>query len=490
MGRILQKINKNYELAGKAANGLEGLRLIEKILPDLVIMDIQMPDMDGLTMLSRLREKKIGCRVIVLSAYSDFNYARQAIELGIENYLLKPIKIPELRKALEQAEEAVERDNHREQSIALERILREALSGHLESAGALEKAALEKYGLDIKGSIGLFMVYLGACFEEKKAEAGKLLRQIQEHHHPFRSYLLEFDASRMLLMVLYDMKGEIRPYFEKSVVPMLCTNLEHKGLYAWGECQGLQVSRGVYLQMKKDLAWSIPLGEKLLDHGQLDKLEPLPLSYPMETEELMKAAIRHQDEEEFKECFRQFGRVCRSSLYAPQDIKEAALRLGWTLLNAVKEHSQGQEVLTQKVMEQIMAAVSWEEIYAVFACLFSRLVPREGQAVSREVSSLVRRARAMLYEYYTQGITLEEIAQKMGVSEEYLSAQFKKETGMSFRETIRQLRIEKIKRLLLDSNLKLNQIAALSGYADPKYMSKVFKEEVGMLPAEYRKRNK
>ena len=92
-------------------------------------------------------------------------------------------------------------------------------------------------------------------------------------------------------------------------------------------------------------------------------------------------------------------------------------------------------------------------------------------------------------QYYNQGITLEEIAEKLHVSEEYLSSQFKKETGSTFSETIRRYRIENVKGLLLKSSLKLNQIADMVGYSDPKYMSKVFKEEVGMLPLEYRKKN-
>ena len=103
------------------------------------------------------------------------------------------------------------------------------------------------------------------------------------------------------------------------------------------------------------------------------------------------------------------------------------------------------------------------------------------------VSVLVQKAQQMIRKYYDQGITLEEVANKLFVSEEYLSAQFKKETGATFSETIRKLRIEKVKQLLADTHLKLNQIAELAGYSDPKYMSKVFKEEVGMLPNEFRK---
>ena len=104
-----------------------------------------------------------------------------------------------------------------------------------------------------------------------------------------------------------------------------------------------------------------------------------------------------------------------------------------------------------------------------------------------ETSVLVKQAKKLIRKYYDQGITLEEIANKLYVSEEYLSAQFKKETGSTFTETIRKYRIEKVKELLLNTHLKLNQIAELAGYSDPKYMSKIFKEEVGMLPNDFRK---
>ena len=78
---------------------------------------------------------------------------------------------------------------------------------------------------------------------------------------------------------------------------------------------------------------------------------------------------------------------------------------------------------------------------------------------------------------------------RLHVTEEYLSSQFRKETGKTFSEIIRTYRIENVKRLLTTTTYKLNQIAEMVGYSDPKYMSKVFKEEVGMLPAQFRKQN-
>ena len=82
-----------------------------------------------------------------------------------------------------------------------------------------------------------------------------------------------------------------------------------------------------------------------------------------------------------------------------------------------------------------------------------------------------------------------EIAEKLHVTEEYLSTQFRKETGRTFTETIRGYRLEHVKKLLTVTNWKLTKIAEMVGYTDPKYMSRVFKEETGMLPLEYRKKN-
>ena len=96
-------------------------------------------------------------------------------------------------------------------------------------------------------------------------------------------------------------------------------------------------------------------------------------------------------------------------------------------------------------------------------------------------------AKRLIEEYYGSQITLEEAARQLSVSPEYLSRQYKKETGLSFSEDLRRLKVEKVKTLLIGTTLNLTKIAAMTGFSDPKYMSRVFKEEVGVLPAEYRK---
>ena len=95
-----------------------------------------------------------------------------------------------------------------------------------------------------------------------------------------------------------------------------------------------------------------------------------------------------------------------------------------------------------------------------------------------------------IHEFYARGITLDEIAEKLNVTPEYLGSQFHKEVGVTFSTYMKEYRIQKAKKLLIGTNLKLYEVAEQVGYATPKYFSKIFKEVTGQFPAEYRKLNK
>ncbi len=91
ISRLLGKLKQGYEMEGEAENGQEGLELIRRVKPDVVITDIKMPKMDGLEMLKIMYREGIQAKAIVLSAYSEFEYARKAMSMGVTEYLLKPV---------------------------------------------------------------------------------------------------------------------------------------------------------------------------------------------------------------------------------------------------------------------------------------------------------------------------------------------------------------------------------------------------------------
>ena len=141
----------------------------------------------------------------------------------------------------------------------------------------------------------------------------------------------------------------------------------------------------------------------------------------------------------------------------------------------------------QAFLQGISRANGWTDVEEKADEFFEYLTSKE--ECHNNISLLMQKALENIREYYNQGITLEEIAEKLHVTEEYLSTQFRKETGRTFTETIRGYRLEHVKKLLTVTNWKLTKIAEMVGYTDPKYMSRVFKEETGMLPLEYRKKN-
>ncbi|MCU6746078.1 response regulator [Faecalicatena acetigenes] len=492
LAKLLVRINPDYELVGTAGDGIEGYGLIRDKKPDLVILDIYMPKMGGLEMLKRIRQENIECRFLVLTAHSDFNYAKQAIELGIENYLLKPIKVAELKKALYQIEEKMLREQSKESAFSLDNIFMGCLNGQLHPTDAFHQMTKEKYGFTVEENAALFIVWMGNQYHKLKREAKLQMERVADHVLDFSIHSVEADAWDSLIMIIYritDKKSKYE-YFQKSVVPVLCRALQCPLICIWREMDHMINMAGELQIIQREREWNL-----LFDRGALirkediDAIHPLPVKYPLELEEQGKQAVLNNDREKIRKCYYKLYDYLRSDPHEPKAIKETLIRYNLFIVNTYKTIKELEsELEIQGVMGRIADAISWEQIRRAMEKFFRILLldsqEEEGDA---QLSVLVKKAKKLMRRYYDQGITLEEIADRLFVSEEYLSQQLKKETGVSFSETMRKYRIEKVKQLLLNTHLKLNQIAELAGYSDPKYMSRVFKEEVGVLPNEFRK---
>lgn len=490
LAKILSRLDPEYELVGKAADGEAGYQLIREQNPDLVIMDIRMPKMDGLAMMKKLREEQIECKVIILSAYSDFQYAQKAIELKADSYLLKPIKIPELKNALKKAALEISEDQDTEQIFSVKSIILACMHGQIFQNSQLDKSIQQKYGISLKDSAELFCVWLGRGYVQQKNLAKQLLEAVGEHTICYKSCILESDSWQLLTMVIYQAKnGESqKERFEKSVVPMLVSQLGEPIIFFWKSLDQLLDMPAALQEVRTQREWNLmfPKGT-LICNELIQQQHPVPIKYPIELEEKAKQAILQENKDELKKCFWKLGNCYKEEFHMPADIKQAIIQFSLFVFGVYKAKvSVELDLAVQNIMQEITIAVSWEQLETALKTFF-RLFEFETEKESEEISVLVKQAKKLIRKYYDQGITLEEIANRLYVSEEYLSAQFKKETGSTFTETIRKYRIEKVKELLLNTHLKLNQIAELAGYSDPKYMSKVFKEKVGMLPNDFRK---
>ena len=489
---ILQKINPEYEVVGTASDGAAGYEMVCAVHPELVITEAEMAGMDGFSMLRKLRDRKIDVKVIVLAEKEDFQQARQAIELGLDGYLVKPLRQEELRRTAGHIEEKLREERTEASILKAENIFMSCINGQLQPDEDFHEMTRKKLGFTVKDPGAVFALWLGSGYEAQKEKAKRILEEAGCAGDGTVSGMLEAGAWNLLLVVLCRMEDPVmeREYFRKEVVPRLCAGLEGVAVCLWAEMKHLLELLDVLRKMREMRDWNLLFDRgDLICQEEIQCMETMPLKYPAELEGQVRRAVTAKRGEEIKKCYYRLYDLLRRKPYRPADMKECLIRFDMAVLNTFKMQREIEsEVDVQRCMQEIASAMSWMEIRNATDRFFQVLNFDAFEEKSDEgLSPLVRKAVQLVRKYYDQGITLDEIAERLFVSEEYLSTQFKKETGAGFKETVRKYRMDRIKGLLIGTRLKLNQIAELTGYADAKYMSRVFKEETGMLPTEYRK---
>lgn len=486
--KLLSKADPDYEIVGEAENGREGVTLLLHKRPDLVLLDIRMPEMNGIDMLEEIHAHGFRPQVIILSAYSDFSYAQQAMKLGAREYLLKPIVVDELLSAVRRAQEML-----RQQDLIRSgsRSRRDVLSSALYSDKPLSPDIFE-YAKHIHqlGEDTPFALMLIQTFGNPDYAIEEELSAFTKQYIGGECTVLSAQIQGCTPCVFTGFDDSIGQTLEKKLFSLWRT--DRRFVAQIGMCCGLPSLRPTALKIAAQMEYGliVPNGTLLdMDHVQQDGAEML--SYPIETENAVRMALARHDVDAAGARIRDFGTFFgNTGVYSPREIKEAHVRFVLAVLNTAHELGWKEKGILsrQELLDRIMSAIHPSQLATVCSML-EAFVAQENKEQC-ETGILVRRARSLMRDFFAQGITLEEIAQKLSVTPEYLGTQIHRETGMTFGTLMKQLRVEEAKKLLLTTDKKLYEIAASVGYADAKYFSKVFQSITGMLPAEYRRMNK
>lgn len=496
IGRLLARQNSGYELAGEAENGQQGYEMVCCQQPDIIITDIRMPIMDGLEMLEKIYADGYTPKAIVLSAYSEFEYARQALKLGVTEYLLKPINLSDFSKALANARMQVEKERMRqpEEMGTLEQIISGLLWGGLVADVAVQSYVEQKYKIGPETAMLDICVYLGRDYEQHLGRARRQLELLLSQRPDISWCLLEAPYEKSIYIVLYGVKqiNSVERWFQYEILSDRFTSEGRAGVGCI-QSRGIAGIREAFETLAPYMDWNIALGEDvMISYPKITKVQNIPCTYPVELENQLKVAICTMEPEKVSRYVAQFHKYFLGGrIFAPKEIKECYVRFLWSLINIAKEVGSldYQKLEQQKLLEAIMNARTRKELKAAADGLLDKLKFHQGTE-DEVVHLTVKRAKSMIHEFYQTGITLNEIADKLDITPEYLGSQFHKEVGVNFSTYIRDFRISKAKELLIGTPLKLYEIAEQVGYTDPKYFSRVFKECTGQLPADYRKAHK
>lgn len=492
---LIRKMFPELTVCGEAGNGQEGLSCIERENPDIVITDIKMPVMDGLEMLAKMQEKGLFPKVIVLTAYSEFSYAQQAVKLGVCDYIIKPVMVQEFVQTMRKVQNLCEQEKKRTPDTmgSLENIVSSVLYGVSAVEEKVEEFLDRKYGISRGMPLIELLVYLGADFETDREKIRReMCRILKQKKVEYTLVDMEYDKAVLALLYDYSSRQEIERWFQNQIL------FQKRGVkgkeisYGMLEVAGAKEIREGYQKLLPYMDWNIVLGDDvLISYPHIADVQTEICIYPVDLENQVKVAICMGETEKVREVAEKLHRYFLDGrVYSPKEIKESYVRFQWAVLNIAKEVGciDYKMIDQKKLLERVMSAKTKGELKQTFEELFRCM--KVSDRGTEAVSLAVKKAQSMIHEFYADGITLSEIADRLNLTQEYLGAQFHREIGENFSTYIRNYRLSKAKELLIGTQLKQYEISEKVGYTDAKYFARVFKECVGMSPAEYRKSNR
>jgi two-component system response regulator YesN len=478
---------RGIEVVGSALNGQEALKLIETTQPDIAITDIAMPLLDGLAFTEQAHKILPRLRIIILSGYDQFEYARQALRLGVMDYLLKPVKIDQIVAAVERAKAALQaEENTAEELLAFRRQTQKSEWQH-EIDGMLEQPER----------------WVALCQTETETALNRL-------------GLINWSPSlRLLLFTPPDLLDAIEQFWlQTPTQERLIVAKERYGLTLAEEIEASQLAEALNLQSlpNSHLILGQPASHptqlpqlyaalvdtfKLVEFNQTEltgallsseQLVPAPVVYPVAVEREIIQCLRIGLAEEVTGLIKKFYQEARVvGLLDPVEARDIGMRL----------LTECGRMLTREGYESQLPPLyglypeegrSLAELEARVSHLIIEQVSQIATQRQAKNKSAVERATEFIQANLHREISLDDVAGELHFTSSYLANLFKKATGETVVEYISRLKMERAAELVCDPDIKIGTIAQTLGYNDRRYFSELFRRKFGCTPSEYRER--
>lgn len=468
----------DIEVTGDAANGEEAFKLALKCNPDIMLTDIRMPRMDGITLIKKLKEAGLQTKVIVLTAYNETSYYAQVIPLGIENFVLKNACADTIlsevlnvaKKISKEREIRVRTENHEKLLAENMYVIQSSyMSGIFSGRETPDNWAEKQQKLELSLPGPTFAVLAMAV---RKSDWWRIISLTEQMLHtlmPFAfqykedvfAVILNFSEGTECRHLVKEFMQNIGGYCLQNRLIALMPVKSFDDLFGTGSLIESALDRCCWIQSDDDrfLSPAAEPGSFLLGEA-------------LKHEKSMLTSIGSENRQHCLETWYHYMRTIGAPYYA---LQESACRICVILGSVSHQMDKASEIMGKIRLE--------ESAENIFADLVILLKPQTGGAAEK---SQVGAALAYMEKNYSQNLTIADVAKSVYMSSNYLSKIFRKETGYSFKETINQIRIRKAKELLKNTSLRHYEIAEKIGYSDYKKFSEYFHKYTGCSAKEYR----
>ncbi|GLX67089.1 response regulator [Paenibacillus glycanilyticus] len=489
-----------------AKDGAAALDLVRAERPDVVLSDIQMPNLDGLAFLQKLQEEAIEVKVVMVSAYNLFEYAQTAIRHGAYDYLLKPVdmdKVESLLARLEQqlASEAKERGESAGMKHKLEqassayrdKLLHQWLIGELSGDQGEE---LQEYPL--LEQLDVLMLTEIRRAEPEDADLPPLMTVLSEQ----LQVLAEIHGQACVFPLQTIQQGErlITALKFSELSDQSAIALEHE-LREQTQTRSGRILHGIACRTdSEDIPAMYRRAEKALHYAfheewqgvvraeELEGNEPKETLYLLDGELLFEAL---QDPS-----FSKVEAMCREAFksLAAGGYTEPRLLHNYAALTLIKLKSrtsgiidqQVGTVLTEAASERIPACGTGRELMEQLLCGLTTVHRALSERKQGTGDAAVEQCLSWIQSHYSEDLTLETAAERFHFNPSYFSTLIKGRTGRSFSDHLTEARMREAKALLAAGKLKIYEIAERCGYRDTKYFTRIFKKQVGLSPEAFK----
>lgn len=499
------------EVVGQAEDGEMAQAVIEQTRPDIVVSDIRIPFVDGLTLAEHVTAKYPGTAIVIISGHDDFGYAQKAIKIGVEDYILKPIDPEEFSDVLRtvcRKLEARSRDRreveglrqgaHDASRVLRERLLRDFVSGRVPEEEALRRLP-EPFGAE-----SWFAVLYCQIDEDQRGSATdrlRLERCLEETVFALTengTFLLEEAGGQFALVAVEKQRGlpSVRLGAVERSVRRCRAGFPHSSVtIGTGRTyQGLKGLKTSYEEARKASAYRYLLGHgRTIAYEDVFCLTGAERAQPLFCDADLIWAVKLGDRTAIHDNLAQLlAEILPRGTDAAQALHMYIAGIFLRSLDAVlDEGGSVAEVFADPlavyntILAQSTADASLELLEKAL-CEVSEYLEADRQGSRRH--AVEKAKRYIRRNFGRSNLNLTEVAEYVGMSPSYLSSTFSAAEGRSFVDYLAELRMERAKDLLQRSPYPAAEIADMVGYTSPAYFSSAFKKHAGCTPGEFRSR--